>query len=60
MRGGTSKGPFFKESDLPTDKVTRDRVLLSVMGSPDHAPKWHISGVSTQSLPFLIFKGLYL
>jgi 4-oxalomesaconate tautomerase len=35
MRGGTSKGPFFKESDLPTDKATRDRVLLSVMGSPD-------------------------
>ena len=35
MRGGTSKGPFFKESDLPADKATRDRVLLSVMGSPD-------------------------
>ncbi|MCX7259278.1 MAG: 4-oxalomesaconate tautomerase [Burkholderiales bacterium] len=35
MRGGTSKGPFFKESDLPSDKATRDRVLLSVMGSPD-------------------------
>lgn len=35
MRGGTSKGPFFKEADLPTDKASRDRVLLSVMGSPD-------------------------
>ena len=35
MRGGTSKGPFFKESDLPADKATLDRVLLSVMGSPD-------------------------
>lgn len=35
IRGGTSKGPFFKESDLPSDKATRDRVLLSVMGSPD-------------------------
>ena len=35
MRGGTSKGPFFKESDLPSDKATRNRVLLSVMGSPD-------------------------
>ena len=35
MRGGTSKGPFFQESDLPADKATRDRVLLSVMGSPD-------------------------
>ncbi|MDD0810646.1 4-oxalomesaconate tautomerase [Curvibacter sp. RS43] len=35
MRGGTSKGPFFLETDLPTDLPTRDRVLLSVMGSPD-------------------------
>ena len=35
MRGGTSRGPFFKESDLPADKATLDRVLLSVMGSPD-------------------------
>lgn len=35
MRGGTSKGPFFKESDLPADVATRDKVLLSVMGSPD-------------------------
>jgi 4-oxalomesaconate tautomerase len=35
LRGGTSKGPFFKEADLPSDTVTRDRVLLSIMGSPD-------------------------
>ncbi|MCL2489944.1 MAG: PrpF protein, partial [Propionibacteriaceae bacterium] len=35
MRGGTSKGPFFLESDLPADVATRDRVLLAVMGSPD-------------------------
>ena len=35
MRGGTSKGPFFLESDLPADVATRNRVLLSVMGSPD-------------------------
>ena len=35
MRGGTSKGPFFLESDLPSDAATRDRVLLAVMGSPD-------------------------
>ena len=34
MRGGTSRGPFFKLSDLPTDVATRDAVLLSVMGSP--------------------------
>lgn len=35
MRGGTSRGPFFREADLPADPVTRDRVLLAVMGSPD-------------------------
>jgi 4-oxalomesaconate tautomerase len=35
MRGGTSKGPFFLASDLPSDDKLRDRVLLAVMGSPD-------------------------
>ncbi|MGO9930763.1 MAG: 4-oxalomesaconate tautomerase [Steroidobacteraceae bacterium] len=35
MRGGTSRGPFFLESDLPADAATRDAVLLGVMGSPD-------------------------
>lgn len=35
MRGGTSRGPFFREADLPADLATRDRVLLAVMGSPD-------------------------
>ncbi|MFL6578550.1 MAG: PrpF domain-containing protein, partial [Povalibacter sp.] len=28
MRGGTSKGLFFHERDLPTDRELRDRVLL--------------------------------
>lgn len=42
MRGGTSKGPFFRESDLPADLATRDRVLLAVMGSPD---KRQIDGI---------------
>ena len=35
MRGGTSRGPFFKAADLPADIAARDRVLLAVMGSPD-------------------------
>ena len=34
MRGGTSRGPYFKASDLPADAGKRDRVLLAVMGSP--------------------------
>ena len=32
MRGGTSKGAYFLESDLPT---ARDPFLLRIMGSPD-------------------------
>jgi len=35
MRGGTSKGPFFLEDDLPREARLRDRALLAVMGSPD-------------------------
>jgi 4-oxalomesaconate tautomerase len=35
MRGGTSKGAYFLDSDLPSDPAVRDRVLLAVMGSPD-------------------------
>ena len=35
MRGGTSKGLYFRASDLPADALMRDRVLLAAMGSPD-------------------------
>ncbi len=35
IRGGTSKGLYFHERDLPTDVATRDAVLLAAMGSPD-------------------------
>ncbi len=35
MRGGTSKGVFFRAEDLPADPVERDRVLLRTIGSPD-------------------------
>jgi 4-oxalomesaconate tautomerase len=35
MRGGTSKGAFFLESDLPSDPLERDELLLRIMGSPD-------------------------
>ena len=34
MRSGTSRGPFFLASDLPSDPATRDAVLLAAMGSP--------------------------
>ncbi|MCD2172157.1 4-oxalomesaconate tautomerase [Rhizobium sp. C4] len=35
MRGGTSKGAYFLGEDLPADVSERDRLLLSIMGSPD-------------------------
>ena len=35
MRGGTSKGVFFRAEDLPADPVERDRILLRTIGSPD-------------------------
>ncbi len=34
MRGGTSRGPYFRLSNLPEDRETLTRVLLAVMGSP--------------------------
>lgn len=35
MRGGTSKGGYFLEHDLPVDPQARDALLLRIMGSPD-------------------------
>ena len=35
MRGGTSKGVFFDEKTLPADAKARERLILSLMGSPD-------------------------
>ena len=48
MRGGTSKGVFFRLDDLPeraqVPGETRDRLLLRVIGSPDPYGK-HIDGM---------------
>ncbi|MSP05955.1 MAG: 4-oxalomesaconate tautomerase [Candidatus Fonsibacter sp.] len=35
FRGGTSRGPYFLKSDLPSNINKRDKLLLAVMGSPD-------------------------
>lgn len=35
MRGGTSKGAYFVNTDLPIAIDERDRMLLELMGSPD-------------------------
>jgi 2-methylaconitate cis-trans-isomerase PrpF len=36
MRGGTSRGPYFLASDLPSDIAQRDAILISVMGAGHH------------------------
>lgn len=35
MRGGTSKGAYLYGPDLPTDPSERDRLIISLYGSPD-------------------------
>lgn len=35
MRGGTSKGVYLLDRDLPRDQRLRDKVILSIFGSPD-------------------------
>ncbi|MDP2699147.1 4-oxalomesaconate tautomerase [Thalassospira sp.] len=47
MRGGTSKGPIFLASHLPTDIARRDRFLLAAMGSPDRRQIDGIGGADT-------------
>ncbi len=52
MRGGTSKGVFFKLADLPaaaqTPGAARDAILLRVLGSPDPYGK-QIDGLGNAS-----------
>lgn len=33
IRGGTSRGPYFRREDLPTDRAQLSRVLIAVLGS---------------------------
>ncbi|MFY0611228.1 MAG: PrpF family protein [Hyphomicrobiaceae bacterium] len=35
IRGGTSKGVFFRAGDLPEQSTERDAILLRALGSPD-------------------------
>ena len=35
MRGGTSKGAYIMLKDLPEEQTVRDKVILSMYGSPD-------------------------
>ena len=42
FRGGTSRGPYFRREDLPQDRETLARVLVSVVGS---GHKLNIDGI---------------
>ncbi|MEO1725393.1 MAG: PrpF domain-containing protein, partial [Pseudomonadota bacterium] len=33
LRGGTSRGPYFRRADLPEDRETLARVLVAALGS---------------------------
>ncbi len=35
FRGGTSKGTYYVDADLPVDPAAREQALLRIMGSPD-------------------------
>jgi hypothetical protein len=56
MRGGSSKGLFFLESDLPARPDARDRLLLSAMGSPDLRQIDGLGGGDDQSSKVMIVR----
>lgn len=57
FRGGTSKGMFFLESDLPKDKKMWTEMLLSLMGSPDYLQIDGLGGaIATSSKAAIVSK----
>ncbi len=54
MRGGTSKGIYFHESDLPAEPKARDALLLAVMGSPDPRQIDGLGGADTLTSKIVI------
>ncbi len=47
MRGGTSRGLYFRAEDVPGDAAARDRMLLAAMGSPDTRQIDGVGGATT-------------
>lgn len=56
IRGGTSKGVYFLENDLPTDPAIRERVLLRVFGSPDVRQIDGLGGATSQTSKVMIVR----
>jgi 4-oxalomesaconate tautomerase len=55
FRSGTSRGPFFLQSDLPADEIIRDKIILAAMGSPDDRQINGIGGATTLTSKVAIF-----
>jgi 2-methylaconitate cis-trans-isomerase PrpF len=49
MRGGTSKGVFVRDADLPPPGEERDRAILALMGSPDPAQINGLGGATSST-----------
>ncbi len=49
LRGGTSRGAFFLENDLPTDRGAIEPILLDVFGSPDIRQIDGLGGATSQT-----------
>ena len=56
MRGGTSKALFFRDEDLPSDPVERDKVILSAFGSPDRRQIDGMGGANTSTSKVAVIK----
>ena len=54
VRGGTSKGVFMKEHDLPPAGELRDKFILRVMGSPDLRQIDGLGGANSLTSKFCI------
>src|SRR5690606_33602822 len=49
LRGGTSRGVFFRRDALPDDKAAIERILMSVFGSPDVRQINGLGGATSQT-----------
>lgn len=49
LRGGTSRGVFFRAEDLPAERSAIEPILMSVMGSPDIRQINGIGGATSQT-----------
>ncbi|MEZ0240146.1 MAG: PrpF domain-containing protein, partial [Chloroflexota bacterium] len=49
LRGGTSRGIFFLDSDLPTERAEIEPILLDIFGSPDLRQIDGLGGATSQT-----------